>query len=229
MFKNLNSSQPQPSLAQTVFSEQCIRANQVPFVSPSDEVLDDTLIIINLYHQAAARMQSGLTRDILREIEQVVHGTLYQSCQRVIASPTFNQLIASLQLTAHKAQLLSMRKLGALLMVELFAEQNQRPTPAASSTSVANLFGRLNSIGISFEMLASIEDKQFELIVSGANQLLKLSDDNVPLNKLLELRYIHLWALTVPSAAKENTVVTMSRQQAIDLLNTIGLLNTHGN
>ena len=225
MFRNSSASRGQPSPAQTAFLVQCNRAIQVPFIAPSDQVLEDSLTIINLYPQAIAHVPGNLTKHRLREMEQMVHDSMYQACQMVIASPSFNQLISTLHLTAQKAQLLSMRKLGSLLTTEMVAQLNQSPVPPASPVTVARLFERLDSIGISFETLAGMEDKKFELIVSGATQLLNLSDENVPLNRIQELGYLQTWALTMPPAAGEHESITTNRQQAIDFLNTYSFSN----
>lgn len=225
MFRQSNISQRQPSPAQTAFLAQCNRAIQIPFVATSDQVLEDSLTIMNLYPQAISHMPRNITKHMLQEIEQLIHDSMYQACQMVIASPSFNQLISTLELTAQKSQLLSMRKLGSLLTTEMAQQLNQSPVPPASPVTVARLFERLNSIGISFETLAGMEDKKFELVISGATQLLNLSDENVPLNKLLELDYLQTWALTMPPAVGEHESITINRQQAIDFLNTHSLSN----
>lgn len=225
MYRNSSAARNQPSLAQAAFLAQCNRAIQVPFVAPSDQVLDDYLTIINLSSQASGLMPGDLTKPMLQEMEAIVHGSMYQACTTVIASSSFNQLISTLKLTAQKAQLLSMRKLGSLLTIEMAMQLNQSSVRPASPVAVARLFERLDSIGISFETLADIEDKKFELIVSAAAQLLHLSDENVPLNKLLELSYLQAWALSMPSAVGEHESITTNRQQAIDFLNTHSLSN----
>jgi len=220
MFRNHNNSQDQSIRTQRTFFTLLNKACQQPFVSSSDQVLEDSLTILDLYPQATARMPGRVTKDILRECEEASHYAIYHLSLPVIDSPTFNNLISSLQLTVEKAQLLSMRKLGSLLTSEIAAITNQTPIPPASPTSVALLFERLNNIGISFEALASVEDKKFELFVSGANQLLKLSDEDVPLNKLLDLSYIQTWALTIPPAVNEHELIKTTREQAKHILNT---------
>lgn len=208
-------------LVQIAFEAECNRAVGNPLPAISDEVLKDMIKIIMLYGQPQ-NMPGELTVEILQQLEETVTGAMYTASMRLIASPDFQQLIQTLGLNVEKTRLLNLRQLASLLTVG-YAEQIHNATnqslPAPSATAVANLFARLEQIGISFEILSHVEYKKFELIVAAAAPLLNLESMNIHLNKLLELSYLQIWALSMPENANENRLITTARHQAIQLLN----------
>ena len=202
------------------FLDQCLRANQAPFVTPSDQTINDTLTLMSWYDPDVGHTET-ITKEQVVEKEREVHFTMYDRCWTVINGASFDRLITTLDFNPQKAQLLSIRKLGSLLGMEIAfmdAQYNGYHVLPALPAIVADLFQLLDSIGISFEVLAGLEDGIFELIVSGANQLLSLADEQITLINLPELSYLQLYALTVPSRIGEPLPLATTREEAMAAL-----------
>lgn len=226
MFRNPSRPENEHSFVRQAFMNRWNQALREPIVPSSDDSLDNYWQIINVCPELKSGMTGNITKQMIKGMDGTISKPTLDMCEMVILSPLLDSLISTLELTAQKIQMLNLKKLSALLILPLTTpKQNQYSVESASVEQIACLFKKLNRFGVSFEMLASMEDRKFELLVFGANQLLALCNQNLPLTKLPELSYLQIWALTRPAKTDEHELISTNREQAIDCLNNLCLSN----
>lgn len=185
--------------------DRCEKARQAPFV-PSAEMLNTGLMI------------AYMPTEEMLEYARSVSNLMPDACEKAMGLPAFNPLIRSLDLNLQKVQLLSIGKLVSLFVIGMkMGAEEDFPIPPPPLADIARLFRVLNDGGISFEMLAAIDDHTFEPIVLGATALITLESEGVPLTNLLSLNFFQISALVAPSDF-EDEMIASYREEAMDLL-----------
>lgn len=226
MFKNPSRPENKYFFARVAFMRRWNEACREPIVPSSDDTLNDYWQIINVDPKLKWNMPNDMTKQMLKDKDMTISEETLAMCQMVIISSSLDSLISTLELTVEKIRLLNLKKLSALLILPMVtAKQNQCSVETASVEQIACLFKELNRSGVSFERLASMEDRKFELLVCGANQLLAFCNQNIPLTKLPELSYLQIWTLTRPAEVNEHELISTNREQAIECLNNLCLSN----